>query len=690
MRIRNLYSSLVSFIYKIHKQVWIISSNNYYLNNNSLNKKNYFLENYFIAPDLEGKIIIRKNKKVKRGWYFLGIYHSGDNKKSLLKIKNTKYSIQSRPAFPYKRRWRVIRISRESDLILELSQIKKPAKFKEIWFIKIPIFFAFFKIKKRVEKSFCKKYTSSLNQKNTWRKYNKILFNQFSKHKKVYYPDWIRFLETPIYKSILKNISTPNLNYKNFIILNSIRKVFNEDIKWVVILRKNVILSDKFDNILKWIDNQEKKVDLFYGDEDHMSENNIRYDPIFKSGWNRELFWSDRLYSSHWVISKEIWNLFFEETKNLDNFDFDKVIFSIIEKLILERNETYIRHIPFIISHRLNNFYSHQNTENEITKLENLSIHLKKIYSNKFIRINHNSYEKIKFIEWAIPKDIHISIIIPTKDNVELLRNCINSIHKFSYSSNMEILIINNNSVEKETFLFLDELKNKSIKNISHRILNFNEKFNYSKINNFAVKQSIGDTLILVNNDIEFLSEKWDIYLSSNANREDIGCVGAKLLFDDFTIQHAGVVLGIGGVAGHSHKYFESNSSGYCGRLNMSQEYSSVTAACLCITKSKWEKIGGFDEQNLAINYNDVDLCLKSKQNNLRNIYLPHVLAIHHESKTRGKPKGKSYDEWRKEYKFMKKKWGDELKKDIFYNPHLTLEEEDWSISINEYNLSLR
>ena len=97
------------------------------------------------------------------------------------------------------------------------------------------------------------------------------------------------------------------------------------------------------------------------------------------------------------------------------------------------------------------------------------------------------------------------------------------------------------------------------------------------KMNNFAVKQTIGDTLILVNNDIEFLSEKWDIYLSSNANREEVGCVGAKLLFDDFTIQHAGVVLGIGGVAGHSHKYFESDSSGYCGRLNMSQEYSAVT-----------------------------------------------------------------------------------------------------------------
>tara|TARA_B100001093_G_C26079044_1_gene697809 strand:- start:146 stop:514 length:369 start_codon:yes stop_codon:yes gene_type:complete len=122
----------------------------------------------------------------------------------------------------------------------------------------------------------------------------------------------------------------------------------------------------------------------------------------------------------------------------------------------------------------------------------------------------------------------------------------------------------------------------------------------------------------------------------------------------------------------------------------MSQEYSALTAACLCITKSKFLKIGGFDEVNLAVNYNDVDLCLKLRQKNLRNIYLPHVSAIHHESKTRGNPISKTYNEWRKEYKFMQRKWKEELKKDFSYSPHLTLEEEDWSMSINEYNLNLR
>ena len=122
----------------------------------------------------------------------------------------------------------------------------------------------------------------------------------------------------------------------------------------------------------------------------------------------------------------------------------------------------------------------------------------------------------------------------------------------------------------------------------------------------------------------------------------------------------------------------------------MSQEYAAVTAACLCITKTKWITLGGLDEINLAINYNDVDFCLKSQKHNLRNIYLPNVIAFHHESKTRGKPKGKSYIQWRKEYKFMKKRWGKLLYQDRFYSPHLSLEYEDWSISMKESNIFLR
>ena len=683
----KLFLILINFIYKLYRKDWIISENNFY-KNNFLKRKKILFEDEEIEPDQNQKIIILKKNKIKKGWYFLGIYHLGENKRSLLTIKNSIYNVQCRPAFANKRRWRIIRIRKQSNLILELSQIKNTAKIREIWLIKIPGFFAWFKIKKRIETSFSKIYLRALNKENTWRIYNSILRKQFSIHKKFNYQDWIKISEPLIYSSILKKIK--NYEYKkNFIILNELIKVSNDQVKWVVIIRKNAILNNKFEKILQWIESHNNKINIFYGDEDYLSINDIRYSPKFKPGWNRELFWSDPLYSSHWIVSSELWNLICSDNKDFYLFEFEKVIFSLVEKLILTKRETEIKHVPFVISHRLNNFDSSFNKK-FINHILNLKIHLKNIYPNKFICVKEGIIKKTNFIEWANPKDILISIIIPTRDKVNLLRKCIESIHKYCYSSNMEIIIINNNSIEKSTFLYFDELKNKSIKNISHKILDFNESFNYSKINNYAINKSIGDTLILVNNDIEFLSENWDLYLSSNANRDDIGCVGAKLLFDDFSIQHAGVILGIGGVAGHSHKYFPLDSTGYYGRLNMCQEYSAVTAACLCITKSKWLKIGGLDERNLAVNYNDVDLCLKSKKCNLRNIFLPHVMAIHHESKTRGELKGETFSQWKREYKFMQKKWGNQLKKDIFYSPYLSLEEEDWSISLRDSEIYLR
>ena len=686
----KLYEYLINIIYKLYKKNWILAENNNY--KNKLLKRNKFLiENLEIEADQNEKITISKKNKIKSGWYFLGIFHVGDNNRSILKIRNPIYSYQCRPAFANKRRWRIIRIRNESILTLEILQIKKPTRIKEIWLIKIPGFFAWTKIKKRIENNFSKIYLSSLNKKDTWRIYNSIFKKQFSKHKLFNYKDWMKISEPQIYSSILKKIKTKNNEINTtFVILNEQIKVSNEKIKWIVILRDNAILNNKFEKILNWVESHEKKINIFYGDEDYLSEGNIRYNPKFKSAWNRELFWADPLYSSHWIISRELWNLICSDKKDFYQFDFEKVIFSIIEKLILNKRESEIKHVPFILSHRLNNFDTFLNEEKLINYSKNLNIHLKNIYPNEFICLKKGIINKTNFIEWAIPKNILISIIIPTRDKVNLLRNCIESIHKYSHSSNMEILIINNNSKEKSTFLYFDELKNKSIKNISHKILDFDKRFNFSKINNYAVKKSKGDTLILVNNDIEFLSKNWDLYLSSNANRDDIGCVGAKLLFDDFSIQHAGVILGIGGVAGHSHKYFPPNSNGYFGRLNMSQEYSAVTAACLCITKSKWSKIGGLDEKNLAVNYNDVDLCLKSKKYNLRNIYLPNVMAIHHESKTRGKLKGETLSQWKREYKFMQKKWANELNKDFFYSPYLSLEEEDWSISLRESKISLR
>ena len=202
-------------------------------------------------------------------------------------------------------------------------------------------------------------------------------------------------------------------------------------------------------------------------------------------------------------------------------------------------------------------------------------------------------------------------------------------------------------------------------------------------MNNYASTVARGDVYVLVNNDIVIISENWVKEIASNALRPDIGCVGSKLLYDDKSIQHAGVILGIGGIAGHAHKYFPESNDGYHGRLKLSQEYSAVTGALLGVSKRNWELIGGMDEKNLKVNYNDVDFCLRAGAIGLKNIFLPQIVAYHFESKTRGRPEGYAYNQWKKEKHFMKKKWGSLLQNDPAYNPNLTLLEENFSIRLN-------
>ena len=155
-----------------------------------------------------------------------------------------------------------------------------------------------------------------------------------------------------------------------------------------------------------------------------------------------------------------------------------------------------------------------------------------------------------------------------------------------------------------------------------------------------------------------------------------------QIIFEDNTIQHAGVILGIGGIAGHAFKYFDRNSEGYFGRLNCSQEYSALTAACLAISKKNWLKLEGFNELNLPVNYNDVDICLEARQIGLRNLYLPSVEAFHYESKTRGRLNESEYKLWKKERKFFRNKWRFIIEKDPSYSPYLSLIKEDFSMTL--------
>lgn len=223
-----------------------------------------------------------------------------------------------------------------------------------------------------------------------------------------------------------------------------------------------------------------------------------------------------------------------------------------------------------------------------------------------------------------------VSIIIPIRDRAELLRNCIMGVERTNYPS-IDVTVIDNGSTEARTLNLLDELRDKGVK-----IRRIDGEFNYAAMHNAVIPTVDGHMICLLNNDIEVLSEDWLKIMVASAQQEGIGAVGARLLYPDRTIQHAGIVLGVGGGAGHAHRYQDDRSPGYFGRAHLPQYVSAVTAACMVLRKDHFLSVGGFDEENFAVAFNDVDLCLKLQARGLRNFYEPRACLIHHESKSRG------------------------------------------------------
>jgi GT2 family glycosyltransferase len=270
-----------------------------------------------------------------------------------------------------------------------------------------------------------------------------------------------------------------------------------------------------------------------------------------------------------------------------------------------------------------------------------------------------------------------ISIIIPFKDKVDILETCINSIFTKTSYKNFEVILLSNNSIEKETFQYFELIK-KQYKNI--RVFEENYDFNYSKINNNGVKYSRGEYIVFLNNDTEIISEDWLENMIGQIEFEHVGIVGAKLLYPNGKIQHAGVVTGFGGCADHIFLEEHDNISGYMNRANTINNYSAVTAACMMISKKTFNEVGGFDEKELKIAFNDVDLCLKVKKTGLYIVYNPFVQLYHYESLSRGKVFDK--EEMKRhlhEVNIIKSRWRTDKLTDPFYHPAFSLSKKKFS-----------
>ena len=285
---------------------------------------------------------------------------------------------------------------------------------------------------------------------------------------------------------------------------------------------------------------------------------------------------------------------------------------------------------------------------------------------------------RIRYEILGIPK---ISIVIPNKDHYEDLKRCVTSIIDRSSYDNYEIIIVENGSKTQEIFQYYDQLR----QNPKIRVLTYEDEFNYSRINNLGVSAAEGSYVVLLNNDTQVITLNWMEELLMYAQREDVGAVGAKLYYEDKTIQHAGVVIGLGAhrTAGHTHYRVSSNNLGYMGRLCYAQDVSAVTGACLMVKKEIYEKIGGLDE-DFAVSLNDVDFCLRIREAGYLNVFTPFAELYHFESISRGlDDKGAKAERYNQESERFRKKWRNLLEMgDPYYNPNFSLDRSDFALKI--------
>lgn len=310
--------------------------------------------------------------------------------------------------------------------------------------------------------------------------------------------------------------------------------------------------------------------------------------------------------------------------------------------------------------------------------------HLRRHGFTHFQITSTRAFETIFKIRYEIIGDPMISIVIPNKDHAADLKRCITSILEKSTYENYEIVIVENGSEKKEIFEYYTSLKEyDNIRVVTYEKPENQNGFNYSAVNNFGVKQTKGEYILLLNNDTEVITVNWMEELLMYAQREDVGAAGAKLYYGNKTIQHAGVVLQLGAhrTAGHSHYGQSRENLGYMGRLCYAQNVSAVTGACLLVKKSLFEEVGGLDE-SFAISLNDVDFCLKLREKGLLNVFTPFAELYHYESVSRGlDDSGEKAERYNRESAHFREKWKTVLEKgDPYYNPNFSLDRSDFAL----------
>ena len=422
--------------------------------------------------------------------------------------------------------------------------------------------------------------------------------------------------------------------------------------------------------------NKNPDADLFYSDEDHLSEKNKRILPYFKPDFNKELLRSTNYICHQVVVRKSIGDRVGWLKKEMDgaqDHDFLLRVIDVTDRIVhIPKILYHWREIPGSAAYDMNSkLYAFEAGKHAIHN------HLKRNRIDGWVTDGHGlGYYRVYY---RLKDKPLVSIIIPNKNNREILARCIESILNMSTYPNYEILILENNSTEDGIFVYYESLR----KEHCVRIIRWEKPFNYASINNFGALHAKGERLLFLNNDIEVINPDWLERMMEHFVKPDVGIVGAKLHFPNQTIQHGGFILGIRGFGSHSHIGFPNNSFGYFGRLITVQNYSAVTGACLMTRRCVFDAVNGFDEQ-FEFNYNDIDFCLKARERGYTTVWTPYAELYHHECYTRKNIAQTEKDRLlHAELDKLCKKWpGVHEDVDPFYNPNLHRYRDDFSIAI--------
>lgn len=428
--------------------------------------------------------------------------------------------------------------------------------------------------------------------------------------------------------------------------------------------------------------------DVVYVDEDKLKVKTKRYfEPNFKPDYSIDLLRSNNYIGQFFIVKRKL----AEQVGGFRGaYDVAQVYDFVLRCTSSAQN---VVHVPRVLYHQ----WQRDSDKRTDLERENADSRCRRIIEKhlcenglqtQVIPTENMGYYRVKYL---ITEREKISIIIPNKDQVEMLRKCIASIVKSTYT-NYEIIIVENNSEQTETFAYYESLigtgytakavmEGTLINGNRICVITWKDSFNYSAINNFGVTFTKGDYLLFLNNDVEVMSEDWMEELLGHCQRKEVAAVGCKLLYPDGTIQHAGVGVGLGGIANSMFVGMHNNDSSYMHRADLQVNYSAVTAACMLVKKRIFCEVGGFEEK-LAVAYNDIDLCLKMRKAGYWIVYTPYAVAVHYESKSRGKEDTPEKQQRLKtESDFMIKKWRGILASgDPFYNPNLSKRRMDYTI----------